>query len=51
MKKKIFSLFLLLVFLFPINIFALSKDCEDKISSIVDKKVEKNKINFYLFRW
>ena len=50
MKKKIFSLFLLLVLLFPINIFALSKDYEDKISSIVDKKVEKDKINFYLFR-
>lgn len=50
MKKKIFSLFLLLVLLFPINIFALSKDYEDKISSIVEKEVEKDKINFYLFR-
>ena len=50
MKKKIFVLFLLLAFLFPINIFALSKDYEDKISSIVDKKVEDGKINFYLFR-
>ena len=50
MKRKIFTLFLLLVFLFPINIFALSKDYEDKISSIVDKKVEEGKINFYLFR-
>ena len=50
MKKKIFILFLLLVFLFPINIFALSKDYEDKISSIVNKEVEEGKINFYLFR-
>ena len=50
MKKKIFVLFLLLVFLFPINIFALSKDYEDKISSIVNKEVEEGKINFYLFR-
>lgn len=50
MKRKIFSLLLLLVLLFPINIFALSKDYEDKISSIVDKEVEENKINFYLFR-
>ena len=50
MKRKIFTIFLLLVFLFPINTFALSKNYEDKISSIVDKKVEEGKINFYLFR-
>ena len=50
MKRKIFSLLLLFVLLFPINIFALSKDYEDKISDIVNKEVEKDKINFYLFR-
>ena len=50
MKRKIFTIFLLLVFLFPINTFALSKNYDDKISSIVDKKVEEGKINFYLFR-
>lgn len=50
-KRKIFiGLIVALFFLFPINIFALSSDYKDQISDITGAKVEKEKINFYLFR-
>ena len=48
--KKYFWIILLIIFLAPINVFAISDSYVDKIHDIVDKKVEKDKINIYLFR-
>lgn len=50
MKKKIIILLLMLSIILPLNVNAISKDYKDRISDIVDKKVEKDKINLYLFR-
>ena len=50
MKKIYFIIILFLMFLFPINVFAISDNYVDKIHDIVDKKVEEGKINIYLFR-
>lgn len=50
MKKKILLIIITILFLFPINIFALSSDYKDQISDITGAEVEKEKINFYLFR-
>ena len=49
MKKLYYVLFLILC-LIPLNIFALSDDYKDVVHNIVDKKVEKDKINIYFFR-
>ena len=49
MKRKYLIIVLLLVFLFPINTYAISKNYVDKVSSITNTEVEDNKINFYLF--
>ena len=50
MKKKITILLLILSIILPLNAKAISKDYKDRISDIVDKKVEKDKVNLYLFR-
>lgn len=51
MNKKIVSLILLFIsLLFPLNIFALSDNYIDKVSSITKTEVEENKINLYLFK-
>ena len=48
MKKII--MFLLIIFIIPISVNAVSKDYVDKVYDIVDKKVDSDKINIYLFR-
>ena len=48
--KKLRWLLVLLLVLIPINTFALSDNYVDKVHDIVDKKVEKDKINIYFFR-
>jgi len=47
-NKFLIALFLCLV-IFPTNVFAISKDYQDLVYKIVDKKVEEDKINLYLF--
>ena len=49
MKKYLMILIALLVLIIPVNSYAVSKKYVDKVADIVDVKVEKNKINFYLF--
>lgn len=49
MKKK-YIIFLLLLMLIPFNIYALNNNYEDKIHDIVDKEVDEDKVNIYLFR-
>lgn len=49
MKKKIIFILLMLIMLFPFNASALSKNYKDEIADITNTKVEKNKINIYLF--
>ena len=50
MKKKLFVILLILVLVFPFNIFAVGKDYQKVVSEITGTKIEKGKINFYLFR-
>ena len=47
--KKIKLLIILFLLICPFKTFALNNNYEDKISNIVNTKVENNKINFYLF--
>lgn len=47
--KKILVLIVSIIFLIPFNVFALNKDYEDVTANIVGEKIEKNKINIYLF--
>ena len=47
MKRKI--LLFLILLLIPFTCFALSKDYKDVVSDITNTKVEKKKINLYLF--
>ncbi len=49
MKKKILIIILFFFILFPINVFGISKDYVDKVSSITGSKTDDKKINFYLF--
>ena len=49
MRKKILFIIIAFVLLFPISCFAISKDYKDVVSKITDSKVEKKKINLYLF--
>lgn len=50
-KKQYFFLILFLSFgIFPLNIFALSENYVDRVSSITNTEVEEEKINLYLFR-
>ena len=48
MIKKIW-IFVLLFFIVPFSVFALSDEYQDKISKITNVKEEAGKINFYLF--
>ena len=48
MKKKIFIIVLLLV-LIPFNVYAISSNYNDVVSKYTGVKIEKNKINLYLF--
>lgn len=47
--KKILVLIISLFFFIPISVMALNKDYEDVTANIVNKKIEENKINIYLF--
>ena len=49
MKKKLVFILLLVLIFFPLNTLALSKNYKDEVSSITNTKVEKDKINIYLF--
>ena len=49
MKRKILIVIALLMFLIPINSYAISKAYSDKVARIVNVKEESNKINLYLF--
>ena len=48
MKKLLISIFLLIA-IFPVNTLALSKDYTDVVSKYTKTKIEKNKVNLYLF--
>lgn len=50
MKRIFLILVLLITIIIPSNVLALSSDYEDLVYNVVDKKVEKDKINIYLFR-
>ena len=47
--KKIWVLILSILFIIPLNVFALNKDYEDVTANIVGEKIEENKLNIYLF--
>lgn len=47
--KKIWVLILSILFIIPLNVFALNKDYEDVTANIVREKIEENKVNIYLF--
>jgi glutaredoxin len=47
--KKVIKYILLILLLIPLNVFALSKDYKDDVASIVNKNIEDNKVNIYLF--
>ena len=47
--KRIWIILISILFLIPINTFALNKDYEDVVSNIVGEKIEENKVNIYLF--
>jgi thiol-disulfide isomerase/thioredoxin len=47
--KKIIKYFILLICLLPLNAFALTNDYQDDIASIVNKPIEDDKVNIYLF--
>jgi len=47
--KKILVIFIAILFLFPINTFALSNEYNDVVAEIVNVEKEEDKINLYLF--
>ena len=49
MKKYIITIIALALLLIPINGYAISKDYIDRVADAVNVKVEKDKINLYLF--
>ncbi len=49
MKKKLLILFAAILLIFPINVFALSNNYEDKLFSLTNTKIDDNKVNLYLF--
>ena len=49
MRNKILFILIAFILLFPISIFAISKDYKDIVSDITNTKVENKKINLYLF--
>ena len=48
MLKKIF-IFLFVILLFPISVFALSSNYDDKVAKLANVEIDNNKINLYLF--
>lgn len=50
MKKILLLILLFISLLFPLNIFALSDNYIDKVSSITETEVNDKKINIYLFK-
>ena len=50
MRKKIFSLLLMLVLLLPFSVLALTEDYQNKMASITNTEIEDGKVNFYLFK-
>ena len=50
MKKKMLLIIAILTLVLPFNVFALNSSYQDIVSEITGTKVEKDKINFYLFR-
>lgn len=50
MKKKLIYLTLILFFLFPNHLYAISKKYEDKVAPITRTEIDENKINLYLFK-
>lgn len=50
MRKKIFSLLLILVLLLPFSVLALTEDYQNKMASITNTEIEDGKVNFYLFK-
>ena len=46
---QIIKYFILLICLLPLNAFALTNDYQDDIASIVNKPIEDDKVNIYLF--
>ena len=49
MKNKLLIILTLLLVFIPSNVFAVSKDYVDKVSTITGSQEEENKINLYLF--
>lgn len=49
MKNKLLIILTLLLVFIPSNVFAVSKDYVDKVSTITGAQEEENKINLYLF--
>ena len=50
MRKKIFSLLLILVLLLPFSVLALTEDYQNKMAYITNTEIEDGKVNFYLFK-
>ena len=48
--KKFYWILIFILCLIPINGYAISEDYKDVVSDILETKVEKEKINIYLFR-
>ena len=49
MKRKLLIILLAFVLFLPLNVFALSDNYVDKVANITGSKVNKNKVNLYLF--
>lgn len=49
MKRKLLVILIAFILFLPLNVFALSSNYVDKVASITNTKVDKDKINLYLF--
>lgn len=49
MKKKLLIMLLAIICIIPFNVNAISKEYNDVVSQYTNSKIDKNKINFYLF--
>lgn len=49
-NKKFFIILIFSLLIVPFNVFALSENYVDRVSSITNTKIEEGKINLYLFR-
>ena len=50
MRKNLLYILTILILIIPINIYAISKNYEDKVSKITGTATDKEKINLYLFK-